>query len=85
MLVDANLLLYAIDERNPHHRKSLDWLTSALNGGQRVGLPWPSLAAFLRITTNTVSVGVINDMALGCTGRRYLFRCIFRDRHLLPR
>ncbi len=52
MLVDANLLLYAVDERSPHHRISFDWLTSSLNGDRRVALPWLSLAAFLRISTN---------------------------------
>ena len=52
MLVEANLLLYAVDERSRHHRASLEWLTSTLNGETRVALPWISLAAFLRISTN---------------------------------
>lgn len=52
MLVDSNLLLFAVDERSPHHERSRDWLTSALNGNQRVALPWFSLAAFVRIATN---------------------------------
>ena len=52
MLVDANLLLYAIDERSLHHQVSRDWLISSLNGNRRVALPWISLAAFVRIATN---------------------------------
>jgi hypothetical protein len=52
MLVDANLLLYAIDERSPQHDASRDWITQVLNGDRRVGLPWLSLGAFLRIATN---------------------------------
>ena len=52
MLVDANLLLYAVDEASPHHRASHSWLSSSLNGESRVGLPWLSLGAFLRISTN---------------------------------
>jgi len=52
MLVDANLLLYAVDERSPFHERSLEWLTAALNGARRVGIPWMSLIAFLRIGTN---------------------------------
>lgn len=52
MLVDANLLLYAVDERSPHHSPARDWLVEALNGDRRVGLPWLSLAAFVRISTN---------------------------------
>ena len=52
MLIDANLLVYAVDERSAHHVISRDWLTSSMNGDQRVALPWLSLAAFVRITTN---------------------------------
>lgn len=52
VLVDANLLLYAVDEGDPRHQAALDWLTMALNGTRRVGLPWQSLAAFLRISTH---------------------------------
>ncbi len=52
MLVDANLLIYAVDEDSPHHGASHDWLSSVLNGERRVGLPWLSLGAFVRIVTN---------------------------------
>lgn len=52
MLVDANLLLYAVDTRSPHHPSAAEWLTSVLNGPRRVGLPWQSLGAFLRISTH---------------------------------
>lgn len=52
MLVDANLLLYAADRTSPHHEPSSDWLTGVLAGTRRVGIPWGSLAAFLRISTN---------------------------------
>ncbi|MPY93814.1 MAG: PIN domain-containing protein [Acidimicrobiia bacterium] len=52
MLVDANLLLYARDESSPFHVAASTWLSGVLNGTTRVGLPWPSLLAFLRIATN---------------------------------
>ena len=52
MLVDANLLLYAVDETSPHHRGSHRWLSGALTGDRRVALPWQSLSAFVRIATN---------------------------------
>jgi toxin-antitoxin system PIN domain toxin len=52
MLVDANILLYSVDESSRFHDDSSEWLTSALNGTRRVGLPWMSLTAFLRIATN---------------------------------
>ncbi len=52
MLVDANLLLYAVDRSSARHEAAATWLTGALRGPRRVGLPWSSLSAFLRIATN---------------------------------
>lgn len=52
MLVDANLLLYAVDESSPQHAAAHAWLSTVLNGDRRVGMPWESLTAFVRITTN---------------------------------
>ena len=52
MLVDANILLYAVDERSRAHPAARQWLETALNGSRRVGLPWASLAAFVRIVTH---------------------------------
>ena len=52
MLVDGNLLIYAVDSDSNFHRPAEQWLTSALNGSARVGFPWASLTAFLRLVTN---------------------------------
>lgn len=52
MLVDANVLLYAVDEGSPFHDQARTWLEDALNGARRVGLPWQSLVAFARIATH---------------------------------
>ena len=52
MLVDANLLLYAIDSTSPHNADAALWLTTVLEGNRRVGLAWQTLGAFLRISTN---------------------------------
>lgn len=52
MLVDANILLYAVDEDSPFHGAGRNWIEAALNGPMRVGLPWQSLTAFMRIATN---------------------------------
>ncbi len=52
ILVDANILIYATDPRSDWHEKARTWLDTQLNGGIRVGLPWQSLLAFLRIVTN---------------------------------
>lgn len=52
MLVDANVLLYSVDEASPFHVRARDWMAEALNGDKRVGIPWQSLWAFVRIATN---------------------------------
>jgi hypothetical protein len=52
VLVDANILLYSVDVTSTFHAAADRWLTDALNGTRRVGLPWMSLAAFVRIATN---------------------------------
>lgn len=52
MLVDANLLLFAVHRGSAFHTAARDWLSEQLNGSRRVGLPWQSLAAFLRMATH---------------------------------
>lgn len=52
MIVDANVLVYAVDERSHFHAAARNWLEEALNGVERVGLPWMSLLAFQRIITH---------------------------------
>lgn len=52
IVVDANLLIYAYDAASLAHRKSHTWLEEVFSGTEPVGLPWPSVAAFLRVMTN---------------------------------
>lgn len=52
ILVDANLLLYSHIQDYPQHAAARRWLDGCLNGMPRVGLPWPSLLAFVRISSN---------------------------------
>jgi toxin-antitoxin system PIN domain toxin len=52
VIVDANVLLYAVDASSPFHEPARDWLESSLNEPSRVGLPWASLLAFQRISTH---------------------------------
>ena len=52
MLVDANILVYAVNTAAPEHQRSVAWLEERLNGDRRVGFPWESLLAFVRIVTN---------------------------------
>lgn len=52
ILVDANILIYAHVSSFSQHDAAHDWLDRQLNGPTRVGLPWVSLLAFLRLVTN---------------------------------
>lgn len=52
MIVDANVLIYAVDRSSTFHVQAKRWLEDALNGPARVGLPWVSLTAFQRIVTH---------------------------------
>lgn len=52
MLVDANLLVFAVLEGSAFFEPASGWLDATLRGPMRVGLPWLSLSAFLRIVTN---------------------------------
>lgn len=52
ILVDANLLIYASAPETAQHAAAKGWLDGQLNGPSRVGLPWPSLLAFMRIVSN---------------------------------
>lgn len=52
MLVDANVLLFAVNETSAQHAQARDWVTEKLNGSRRVGLPWQVLGSFLRISTH---------------------------------
>jgi len=52
IVIDANLLLYAYNERTPQHKAARDWLTETFASGDAVGLPMQSVLAFVRISTN---------------------------------
>lgn len=52
ILVDANLLLYAANRAAAEHEPARDWFDGRLNGTVAVGLPWPSLLAFVRLVSN---------------------------------
>lgn len=51
-LVDANVLLYAVNRKSMHHEPSRSWLDAALGGSVPVGLAWSALLAFLRLSTH---------------------------------
>jgi hypothetical protein len=52
ILVDANLLVYAVVREAPQHDAARRWLEEQVDTCPRVGLPWASLLAFLRLVSN---------------------------------
>ena len=51
-LIDANVLLHAVNERAREHDVARHWLIGALGRSEVVGLAWPVLLAFLRLSTH---------------------------------
>jgi toxin-antitoxin system PIN domain toxin len=52
VVVDANVLLYAVDTTSAHHEPSRTWLDASLVGADAVGFAWVALLAFIRIGTS---------------------------------
>ena len=50
-LVDANVLLYAVNEDDEKHEPARRWLDDALSGSEVVGFAWLVLLSFLRLST----------------------------------
>lgn len=51
ILVDANLLIYAVDAGSPRHEAARQWLEETLSSTTRLGFAWVVILAFLRVTT----------------------------------
>ena len=52
ILVDANLVVWAHHERFEQHTGARAWWSTALTSTPLVGVPWPTIVAFLRISTH---------------------------------
>lgn len=52
IVVDTNLLLYAVIDGLPQHARARAWWEGALNGATMVALTDPVVFAFLRLSTN---------------------------------
>ena len=50
-LVDANVLLYAVNDTDAKHGLSRQWLDDALGGTEVIGFSWVVLLGFLRLST----------------------------------
>jgi toxin-antitoxin system PIN domain toxin len=51
-VVDANVLLYAVNNASEQHRRARVWLDDALGGSEPVGFAWIVLLAFIRLATH---------------------------------
>jgi len=52
VLLDANLLLWAHHRQFAHHEPARTWLADVLSDTPLVGLPWPSILAFARLSSH---------------------------------
>jgi len=52
-IIDANLLLYAVNEDSPRHAKAKAWFEGVMSGSEPVGFDWTVLQAFLRLSTRS--------------------------------
>lgn len=52
LLVDANVLLHAVNERAREHAAARGWVQEALGGGEAVAFAWAVVLAFLRLSTH---------------------------------
>ncbi len=52
LLLDANVLLHAVNERAQEHRVASEWLRRALGESEAVAFAWTVLLAFLRLSTH---------------------------------
>lgn len=52
MIVDTNVLLYAVNSASAHHGSARRWLDESLSGAEVVGFPWVVVLGFVRISTN---------------------------------
>lgn len=51
IIVDANVLLYAVNADFPRHVIAREYLEQRLIEGRKIGIPWLCVVAFLRIST----------------------------------
>lgn len=57
-VVDANVLVYAVNASDPRHEQARAWLDAALTGSETVGFTWIVILAFVRLVTK---VGLFPD------------------------
>jgi toxin-antitoxin system PIN domain toxin len=51
-IVDANVLLHAVNRDSAQHESARQWLDNALAGPETVGFAWSVILAFIRVSTH---------------------------------
>lgn len=86
-LVDANLIVWAHHRQFPQHGPAREWWSRLLSGHPSVGIPWPSVLAFVRISTHPraleqpVQVGEAWAIVEGWLDRPNVWVPVPTDRH----
>lgn len=52
IVVDLNLLIYAVNRDSAEHGAAKAWLEDVLSGDEPIGLPWIVLIGFIRLSTS---------------------------------
>lgn len=55
--IDVNIFLYATNSSDPHHKKSCQFLEQCYADSQLIVLTYPTIMAFLRLSTHPSSEG----------------------------
>lgn len=50
-IIDANILLYSVNQDSPRHVEAKEWLEEAFTGNETIAFTWIVLLAFTRIST----------------------------------
>jgi toxin-antitoxin system PIN domain toxin len=56
VVVDTNVLLYAVNRRTAEHEASWSWMERSLRGAEGVGFSWIALLGFLRVGTHPAAL-----------------------------
>lgn len=51
-IVDVNILIYATDRHAPENARTFAWFDELFRSPDRIGLSWPTVWAFIRITSD---------------------------------
>jgi toxin-antitoxin system PIN domain toxin len=52
IVLDVNILVYAYNQNAPQQAAAAAWLNDLLKSPEKIGLPWLTVWAFVRISTN---------------------------------